>query len=149
MCTKAACHQSSSAPQTSHFYQSCTHSHTWRNLAIMMTYIYTYSKGITVEMESLHSFHIFLHGMGLRLGSQWHFHFPLFLHFFEGWSICQTIIKSFYFSENFFFLLVHILGDCRTLWGEHEWIQVQNMEQLHALDSQQSITDHRLQTMTQ
>jgi len=62
ICMKAACHQSSPAPQTSHFYQSRTHSHTWRNLAIMMTYIYTYSKGITVEMEPLHSFHIFYMG---------------------------------------------------------------------------------------
>ena len=62
ICMKAACHQSSPAPQTSHFYQSCTHSHTQRNLATMMTYIYTYSKGINVEMEPLHSIHLFYMG---------------------------------------------------------------------------------------
>jgi len=64
--------------------------------------------------------------------------------FFTFWRVKYVrLTKSLYFSENFFFFyfLVCILGECRTLWGEREWIQVQNMEQLHALDSQQSITE--------
>jgi len=36
-----------------------------------------------------------------------------------------------------------LLEECRTLWGEHEQVHVQNMEQLHAHDCYQNATEHK------
>jgi len=33
--------------------------------------------------------------------------------------------------------------ECRTLWGEPEWVQVQNMEQLHVHDRYQNVIEHK------
>ena len=35
------------------------------------------------------------------------------------------------------------LEECRTLWGEPERVHVQNMEQLHAYDHCQNVTEHK------
>jgi len=35
------------------------------------------------------------------------------------------------------------LVECRTLWGEPEQVHVQNMEQLHAHDCYQNLTEHK------
>jgi len=37
------------------------------------------------------------------------------------------------------------LVECRTLWGEPERVHVQNMEQLHAHDRYQNVTEHKPQ----
>ena len=40
--------------------------------------------------------------------------------------------------------LVNLLVECRTLWGEPERVHVQNMEQLHAHDHYQYVTEQNL-----
>ena len=39
--------------------------------------------------------------------------------------------------------LVNLLVECRTSWGEPERVHVQNMEQLHAHDRYQNVTEHK------
>ena len=46
-------------------------------------------------------------------------------------------------------LEVLLLVECWALWGKHERVHVQNMEQLHAHDCYQNVTEHNYLYMKQ
>jgi len=47
------------------------------------------------------------------------------------------------FTSLLFHPLYILLVECRTLWGEPERVHVQNVEQLHAHDRYQNVTEHK------